>query len=53
MPIHKFHPWLRDELHALGFELLPELPLKPIVREAGDGDQKLRKGSTCRLSWKP
>ncbi len=37
-PQVNFHPWLRDELHALGFEVVaPELPLKPIVREAGDG----------------
>ncbi len=32
-PNMNFHPWLRDELHAAGFEVIaPELPLKAAVR---------------------
>ncbi len=33
-PQHNFHPWLRDELHAAGFEVIaPELPLKTPARD--------------------
>lgn len=33
-PSMNFHPWLRDELHAAGFEVIaPELPLKAAVRD--------------------
>lgn len=36
-PTMNFHPWLRDELHAAGFEVVaPELPLKSVVREPGE-----------------
>lgn len=35
-PNMNFHPWLRDELHAAGFEVIaPELPLKMPVKDPG------------------
>ena len=45
-PSMNFHPWLRDELHAAGFEVIaPELPLKSAPRVPGDtSDPQLAEG---------
>ncbi len=45
-PSMNFHPWLRDELHAAGFEVIaPELPLKSVPRVPGDtSDPQLAEG---------
>lgn len=41
-----FHPWLRDELHAAGFEVVaPELPLKAIPKDSANAeDLEIREG---------